>query len=142
MRGSVMKWQNQMQMWRTIQQNMKVCTDFDVMITYGDALINHYPCTCTCTFAILFIGECSTCRYRVYFLHLDMPTGSPADGDALSEGSGTEDNVHISSPIRVSPERREPRVVQRSPRCEEDGRLSAKERLYVSKNAIGKYTND
>ena len=32
--------------------------------------------------------------------------------------------------------------MQRSPRCEEDGRLSAKERLYVSKNAIGKYTND
>lgn len=62
--------------------------------------------------------------------------GSPTDGGALSEGSGTEDNVHISSPIRVSPERREPRVVQRSPRCEEDGRLSAKERLYVSKNAI------
>lgn len=72
----------------------------------------------------------------------DMPKGTPPERGALSEGSGTEDNVHISSPIRVSPERREPRVVQRSPRCEEDGRLSAKERLYVSKNAIGKYTNE
>ena len=68
--------------------------------------------------------------------------GSSTDGDGVSEASGTEDNAHISSPIRVSPDRREPRVVKRSPRHPEgkdDSRLSAKERLYVSKNAIGKY---
>ena len=48
--------------------------------------------------------------------------------------------VHISSPIRVSPARREARVVHHRPRHpyrKEDSRLSAKERLYVSKYAIG-----
>jgi hypothetical protein len=53
-----------------------------------------------------------------------------------SEGEGD----HISSPIRVSPHRREPRVVKHSPRHTQGkdySRLSAKERLYVSKNTIG-----
>ena len=64
--------------------------------------------------------------------------GSSIEADAVS---GAEDN--ISSPIRVSPDRREPRVVKHSPRYQEssdDNRLSAKERLYVSKNAIGTCT--
>ena len=55
------------------------------------------------------------------------------------EGEGHES--HIRSPIRVSPERRERRVVKRSGKSGSTGesRLSAKERLYVSKNTIGAY---
>ena len=103
-----------------------------VLITCKDVLIEY-----TTMYMYMYM-----LRVNSYLLTYIVPKGTPPDGGALSEGSGTEDNVHISSPIRVSPERREPRVVQRSPRCEEDGRLSAKERLYVSKNAIGKYTNE
>jgi hypothetical protein len=58
-----------------------------------------------------------------------------ASGDGEDKG-----DVHISSPIRVSPDRKKSRV-KCSPRQKEqekdETKLSVKERLYVSRNAIG-----
>ncbi|CAI8023050.1 hypothetical protein GBAR_LOCUS13491 [Geodia barretti] len=62
-------------------------------------------------------------------------------GDEEASGDGEDKgDVHISSPIRVSPHRKKSRI-KCSPRQKEQGKdetkLSVKERLYVSKNAIG-----
>ena len=81
-----------------------------------------YIRTCTCTCLLI-----SICPFVV--------------GKADS-GASHDESLHIRSPIRVSPDRREPRVLKRSPHHSDQGtngsRLPAKERLYVSKNTIGK----
>ena len=53
--------------------------------------------------------------------------------------SGTSEggDEHISSPIRVSPDRRESKRSPRHAQGKDYSRLPAKERLFVSKNAIG-----
>ena len=72
--------------------------------------------------------------------HVRTLTDSYEEQD-VTNISGMEDGheEHISSPIRVSPEREKQRVVKRSShKSSKESRLSAKERLYVSKNTIGK----
>ena len=61
--------------------------------------------------------------------------------DTTQSTEKDESGAHISSPIRVSPDRKRPRV-KSSPRHKDHGKdkkLSVKERLYVSKNTIGLY---
>ena len=70
----------------------------------------------------------------MFFAHL------LADGGTAGEDEENKGQVHISSPIRVSPDRKKSRG-KCSPHKNEQGKrekkLSVKERLYVSKNTIG-----
>ena len=60
-------------------------------------------------------------------------------GESSSSSEDERNKSPIRSPIRVSPERKEPRVVRDSSsrKFRSEGKLPVKERLYVSKRTIG-----